>query len=78
MSQRTITFTVLRENANAWVSAAQLVDAGAGWRYAARIYDLRQAGHTIEERPDPGTSRLAQYRLRVDVAPGQVALGLVA
>jgi hypothetical protein len=76
VTKREITYSVLRERANEWTSGNTLVAAGAGWRFSARIYELRQAGHVIEERPDPsGRSAVHEYRLVVaDVAPGQVAL----
>lgn len=59
-----------------WVSGTTLVEAGAGWRYGGRIYELRQAGHTIEERRDPEKrSAVHQYRLVGGLAvAGQVAL----
>jgi hypothetical protein len=72
MTKRQIAFTVLRENANEWVSGNLLVEAGVGWRYAARIHELRAAGWKIESRPDPSGSAIHQYRLVLeDVAPGQ-------
>ena len=72
MTRREIAYTVLREHANEWVSGSALVEAGVGWRYSARLYELRQAGHVIEERPDPNSS-IHQYRLVIpDVAPGQI------
>ena len=73
MTRREIAYTVLREHANEWVSGSQLVEAGVGWRYSARLYELRKAGHVIEERPDPN-SAIHQYRLVLpDVAPGQTS-----
>ena len=76
MTRREIVLSVLREHANQWVSGKTLVDAGSGWRYSARIYELRKAGHRIEERPDPEhRSATHEYRLVVaDVAPGQTEL----
>lgn len=66
MTRREVVYAVLRDRANEWVSANDLVDAGSGWRYAARVYELRAAGHVIEERADPtGRTRVAQYRLVV-------------
>ena len=80
MTKREVVYTVLRNRANEWISGKLLVDAGSGWRYSARIYELRQAGHVIEERADPtGASSIHEYRMVVaDVAPGQADLGLVA
>jgi hypothetical protein len=76
MTRREIVWNVLRENANTYVSGNTLVAAGAGYRFSARIYELRQAGHRIEERPDPtGASKVHEYRLIIeDVAPGQETL----
>jgi hypothetical protein len=76
MSNRDIAYNVLRDHANEWISGNTLVAAGAGYRFSARIYELRKAGHVIEERPDPsGRSAVHEYRLVIeDVAPGQVAL----
>lgn len=76
MTRRDVTYAVLRDHANEWVSAYQPIEAGAGLRYSARVHDLREAGHTIETRRDPtGQTTLAQYRLVLrDVAPGQSEL----
>jgi hypothetical protein len=76
MSNRDIAYNVLRDHANEWISGNTLVAAGAGYRFSARIYELRQAGHRIEERPDPtGASKVHEYRLLIeDVAPGQETL----
>jgi hypothetical protein len=76
MSNRDVAYNVLRDHANEWISGNTLVAAGAGYRFSARIYELRKAGHVIEERPDPsGRSAVHEYRLVIeDVAPGQVAL----
>jgi hypothetical protein len=76
MSNRDIAYNVLRDYANEWISGNTLVAAGAGYRFSARIYELRKAGHVIEERPDPsGRSAVHEYRLVVaDVAPGQETL----
>ena len=76
MTKRQIAYTVLREHVNEWISGNDLVAAGVGWRYSARLYELRQAGHVIEERPDPeGRTSVHQYRLVIpDVAPGQETL----
>jgi hypothetical protein len=74
MTRRSVAYTVLRENANSWVSGNSLVAAGAGYRFGARIHELRKAGHVIEERKAKD-SAVSEYRLVIeDVAPGQVAL----
>ena len=78
VTKREIVWTVLRERANEWTSGLMLVEAGAGWRYSARIHELRQAGHVIERRRSLG-SAVWDYRLVIeDVAPGQIPLPLVA
>lgn len=76
MTRRSIVLETLGAHPNQWVSGLTLVEAGSGWRYSARIYELRKAGHVIEERPDPsGRSAVHQYRLVVEeVAPGQIPL----
>ena len=75
MSRRSVVYTVLRERANEWTSGNTLVAAGAGYRFGARIEELRKAGHTIESRRAPGNSATWEYRLVIpDVAPGQVAM----
>ena len=73
MTKREIVYTVLRERANEWTSGLMLVEAGAGWRYSARIHELRQAGHNIEQRASK-SSAVHEYRLVIeDVAPGQIS-----
>jgi hypothetical protein len=76
MTRREVVWTVLRERANEWTSGNTLVAAGSGYRYSARIEELRKDGHTIESRPDPtGLSKIWEYRLVIsDVAPGQETL----
>jgi hypothetical protein len=76
MSNRDIAYNVLRDHANEWISGNTLVAAGAGYRYSARIAELREAGHTIEARRDPsGKSSVWEFRLVLrDVAPGQETL----
>ena len=77
MTNREIVYTVLRERANEWVNGNDLVAAGAGYRFGARIHELRQAGHDIEERSSK-SSAVHDYRLVIeDVAPGQIPLPLV-
>jgi hypothetical protein len=76
MSNRDVAYNVLRDHANEWISGNTLVAAGAGYRYSARIAELREAGHTIEARRDPsGKSSVWEFRLVLrDVAPGQETL----
>jgi hypothetical protein len=75
MTRRSVAYTVLRENANSWVSGNSLVAAGAGYRFGGRIEELRKAGHNIESRRDPSGAAVWEYRLIIeDVAPGQETL----
>lgn len=75
MTNRDRVLAALRARPNQWLSGHDLVDAGGGWRYGARVYELRQAGHVIEERRDPtGRTSVGQYRLVVDVKPEQTTL----
>lgn len=74
MTRRSVVYEVLRENANSWVSGNTLVEAGSGWRYSARIAELREAGHRIESRRSKG-SAVWEFRLLLG---DQLALGLVA
>lgn len=74
MTKREITYHVLRDNAGMWVSGKVLVEAGAGWRFGARIHELRQAGHRIERKADPD-SAIDMYRL---VIAEQIDFGLEA
>jgi hypothetical protein len=76
VTRREIVWNVLRDNANQFVSGNTLVAAGAGYRYSARIAELREAGHQIEARRDPsGKSSVWEFRLVLrDVAPGQETL----
>lgn len=63
-TRRDVVLETLQAAEGRWVPAQALVDAGAGYRYAARVWELRQAGHAIEERRDPDSrSALGQYRL---------------
>lgn len=62
MTRHSVVYEVLRAHANDWVSGNLLVEAGSGWRYSARIYELRKAGHVIEERPSK-VSAVHDYRL---------------
>ena len=75
MTKRELAYAVLHQHANQWISGIALVEAGVGYRYSARINELRQAGHVIEERRSPGKSAVHEYRLVVpDVVPGQTAI----
>jgi hypothetical protein len=74
MTRKDVVYNVLRDHANQFVSGNTLVAAGAGYRFGARIHELRKAGHVIEERKAKD-SAVSEYRLVIeDVAPGQVAL----
>ena len=76
MTRRSATLAALSARPNTWVSGLTLVEAGSGWRYSARIWELRKQGFVIEERADPEKrSAVHQYRLVVaEVAPGQIPL----
>ncbi len=78
VTKREIVYTVLRERANEWVNGNDLVAAGAGYRFGARIHELREAGHLILEKRSKA-SAVHDYQLVItDVAPGQIPLPLVA
>ena len=73
MTNRDRVLAALMAHPNQWVSGRDLVDAGGGWRYGARVYELRKQGHVIEERPEPDSeSRVGQYRIVVE--PEQTSL----
>lgn len=77
MTRRDAALTALQARPGQWITGAELIDAGAGYRYAARIHELKQAGHRIEERADPTKrSKLGQYRLIAE--PVQMTLEDVA
>ena len=74
VTKREIVLSVLRQHANEWTPGQRFVEAGAGWRYSARIHELRAQGHQIEHRPSE-RSAVHEYRLVVaEVAPGQIPL----
>ena len=74
MTRRSVTFDVLRDHANEWVSGLSLVAAGSGYRYSARIDELRKAGHDIRSRRSKD-SAVWEYMLCIeDLAPGQTEL----
>jgi biotin operon repressor len=45
-----------------WISGNELARA-VGWRYGARVYELRQLGYTIERRSAPNGSPVDEYRI---------------
>jgi biotin operon repressor len=51
----------LRYADGGWLSGIALADVG-GYRFGARIHELRQDGYVIERRTDPH-SAVDQYRL---------------
>lgn len=61
-TNRDVVLQVLRAHAGEWVSGVDLAMAGGGFRYGARIYELRQAGHVIEKRKSE-RSAVDEYRL---------------
>lgn len=80
MTNRECALALFLRRPGEWIGGQEFVEAGAGYRYAARIWELRQpkwGGHNIEERRDPtGRSALGQWRYIAE--PVQTSLGLVA
>ena len=68
MTRRNEALAYLSRHAGAWMRATDLIEAGAGLRYAARIAELREAGYDIEGRMVEG-----HYCYRLNV-PGQATL----
>lgn len=60
-------------SAGGWISGNALADA-VGWRYSARIYELRAEGYTIERRSARNGSAVDEYR--IVQGPVQMAAGL--
>jgi biotin operon repressor len=52
----------LRAADGAWISGNRIVADGGGWRYSARIHELRAAGYDIERRSVRGSS-VDEYKL---------------
>lgn len=67
MTRMEAALRLLQSKPNTWIGGQEFVDAGAGYRYPARIFELKQpkyGGYNIEERRDPtGRSALGQWRL---------------
>jgi hypothetical protein len=63
-SNKQVILDVLRgaEANDGWVSGTDLAFAGGGFRFGARIAELRKAGHVIERRPSK-RSAVHEYRL---------------
>lgn len=74
MTRRSVTFDVLRDHANEYVSGLTLVAAGSGYRYSARIAELREAGWKIESRRSKDSAVWEFMLVIEDVAPGQTEL----
>ena len=68
MTAKAEALAVLARHAGEWITAQELIDAGAGYRFGARLDDLRRDGHAIESKRG---KRGWLYRLRV---PGQTEL----
>lgn len=64
-SQTSIILRELKSDPGKWVNGIVFVAQGAGFRYAARIYELRKAGYDIESQRGYGTP-LFDYRLRIN------------
>ncbi len=62
MTAKAEALAVLARHAGEWVTAQELIDAGAGYRFGARLDDLRRDGHAIESKRG---KRGWLYRLRV-------------
>lgn len=52
----------LRQAGGSWVSGNELAEA-VGWRYSARLYELRAEGFTIERRSSRNGSAVDDYRI---------------
>lgn len=61
-SQKDIILRELKDAPGKWVNGIVFVAQGAGFRYAARIHELRKEGHNIESQRGYGTP-LFDYRL---------------
>lgn len=75
MKPRTARLLTLLESGR-WVCGDDLALEGIGWRFGARIHELRQDGYMVESRPckaHPHTSRVGAYRL--ETQPVQMAMG---
>jgi hypothetical protein len=64
----------LRAAEGAWISGNALADA-VGWRYGARLYELRAAGFVIERR---SSKRSAVDEYRIVEHPVQLELGVAS
>ena len=66
-TNRDVVLSILRARAGEWVPGTDLAMAGGGFRFGARIYELRKAGHVIEKRKSPTGSSVDEYRLVEEV-----------
>ena len=58
----------LQSNPEVWIHTDDLYGEIAGKRVAARIYDLKILGHSIESRPCPDGSGNREYKFVLDEA----------
>lgn len=68
-TQRQCVADALRDARPGWVTSLQLVNAGGGLRYGARIKELRTAGFRITTEHAhtlPDGNKVARYRLTYD------------
>lgn len=68
MKPRTRELLALLEQTAGWLCARDLVDRGVGFRYGARIGELRKAGFSVETAPCKELAhhhegRVCRYRL---------------
>lgn len=62
----------LRASHGAWISGNELAHA-SGWRFSARVYELRAEGYVIERRSSRNGWAVDEYRL---VESEQLRLGV--
>lgn len=73
MSKRTRALQTLRDRrgyGEGWVTGLELLQAGCGVRYAARVHELREQGHIIEcdtSKRDNFGDVISRFRLTFDV-----------
>jgi len=74
MTQNETILALLRDRGPRGLTALEALTAGAGMRLAARISDLRAAGHliTTETVTTPNGARVARYRLTASSITGRL------
>ena len=66
---------VLRAADGAWLSGNRIAEV-AGFRFGARLFELRAEGYTIERRSAPNGNATDEYRLVEK--PEQLELGVAS